>query len=139
MQVTLISRKPKGGKLVRGVANEQQLMDTLAGISQIKADLVDLASMPLSDQLQLITHTDLLIGKLKHCSPVLPWSPIRECPHTACLHSTLAALERSCRLRFHKIHLYYLILDKLCQLDTILLSTLGLDWFYIAKHFGCHW
>ncbi len=63
MQVTLVSRKPKGGKLVRGIANEQQMMDKLAEITQIKLDAVDLAAMPLSEQLQLITHTDLLIGE----------------------------------------------------------------------------
>ena len=58
----MISRKPKGGKLVRGVSNEQQLIQKLMEISQIEPRLVDLAAIPLSEQLQLITHTDLLIG-----------------------------------------------------------------------------
>ena len=62
MQVALISRKPKGGKLVRGIANEDKLVAMLRDMPNLEPMLVDLASMPLHEQLQLMTHTDLLIG-----------------------------------------------------------------------------
>lgn len=62
----MISRKPKGGKLVRGIANEQQIIAALAEISNVDLKLIDLAAMPLSQQLQHITRSDLLIGLPVH-------------------------------------------------------------------------
>lgn len=62
VQVTLISRRPKGGRLVRGIANEDKLLAMLRDMPNLEPRLVDLASMSLQEQLQLVTQTDLLIG-----------------------------------------------------------------------------
>ena len=63
MQVSVISRKPKGGKLVRGIVNEEGLLAMLETMPNLKPVLVDLASMSLQEQMRLVTHTDLLIGE----------------------------------------------------------------------------
>lgn len=69
-QITLISRRPKLGmsmsraaRVVRGIGNEGELHAALQGIADTSTRLVDLSSLTLTEQLDLIVETDILIGK----------------------------------------------------------------------------
>ena len=64
-QITLISRQNSGRKRVtRRIGNEPELLEALASISGTQTQLVDLATLSLQDQIELIVSTDLLIGAL---------------------------------------------------------------------------
>ena len=69
-QVNIISRRPKlhptkkkPMPLVRGISNEAEIIDTLQGIQGVAVRLVDLSSLELSSQLEMIYETDILVGK----------------------------------------------------------------------------
>lgn len=66
LQVVLVSRKPAARKLVRSIAKEVDLLEMLRRMPNVEARLLDLATLTISEQLYLITHTDLLIGELSH-------------------------------------------------------------------------
>ncbi|KAK9846728.1 hypothetical protein WJX84_010568 [Apatococcus fuscideae] len=62
LKVVLVSRKPAARKLVRSIAKEVDLLEMLRRMPNVEARLLDLATLTISEQLYLITHTDLLIG-----------------------------------------------------------------------------
>jgi hypothetical protein len=69
--VTLVSRRAgKAGKdgrrppaVVRGISNEPQVLQMLQSFVGVEAHLVDLSSLSLADQLDLVVDTDILIGE----------------------------------------------------------------------------
>ena len=69
LQITLISRRSKLNAktkkalpIVRGISNEEKLLGTLASIPDVVVRLVDLSSLSLASQLDLIINTDILVG-----------------------------------------------------------------------------
>lgn len=69
-QVNIISRRPKlhptkkkQMPLVRGISNEAEIRAALEGIKGVAVRLVDLSSLDLRSQLEMICQTDILIGK----------------------------------------------------------------------------
>ncbi|KAK9819676.1 hypothetical protein WJX72_000981 [[Myrmecia] bisecta] len=64
IKILLISRKPYEGKgkVVRRIGNEDELVDMLAGMAHVSAELVDLASLSLLEQLSTLADADILIG-----------------------------------------------------------------------------
>lgn len=74
-QVNLIARRPKKspktGKLmpvVRGISNEAELQAALDSIEGIAVRSIDLSSIDLTSQLDLIFNTDILIGTQTVCT-----------------------------------------------------------------------
>ena len=62
-QVVLVSRRSaKRGRVTRRISNEAELMESLSAIPGCSAQLLDLASLSLQGQLELIASTDILIG-----------------------------------------------------------------------------
>jgi len=63
-QVTLISRQPTPARrLVRLINNEDEVAAMLRALPGVDAQMVDLASLTLQQQLELIAHTDILVGE----------------------------------------------------------------------------
>lgn len=52
-------------KVTRRVSNEDDIMAMLAQVPGADAQMVDLASLKLQDQLRLLSTTDLLIGMVQ--------------------------------------------------------------------------
>ena len=67
LQVVLVSRQTNGSsrkRVTRRMGNEGELLAMLASIPGCRVQLVDLATLSLHEQIQLMARTDLLVGEL---------------------------------------------------------------------------
>ncbi len=65
LQVTFISRRPTPQKrTVRLIDNEADVVAMLRALPGVDVHEVDLAALSLRQQLEIITSTDILIGRL---------------------------------------------------------------------------
>lgn len=86
----LTSQKPK--PLVRGISNEDEIQASLAELPGISVHTVDLASLDLASQLDLISNTDILIGRLPNLLGTTASQMLCRC----CLHCKLQTLAVVC-------------------------------------------
>ena len=75
-------RSAKRGRGTRRISNEAELMAGLSAIPGCSAQLLDLASLPLQGQLELIASTDILIGERALRPPERWW---HGCSCSVCL------------------------------------------------------
>ena len=62
--MTFISRRADAGKpVVRGINNEGQILEMLQKHPGVNASLVDLSGLELTQQLETVVETDVLVGR----------------------------------------------------------------------------
>ena len=78
LQVVLISRQTSGvsskKRVARRMANEKELLAMLLAIPGCRAQLVDLATLSLPQQMELMAGTDILVGGHWLLAPVMQWA-----------------------------------------------------------------